>query len=125
MVKKFYKIEMTVDSKVEDNKVQLKKSISLTSACAIILGTIIGSGIFISPNSVLQDAGSPGVSLVIWLVSGLISLTGAICYTELGTIMQASGGDYEYINESYGSLLSFLYMWTMIFLCYPCLNRFF
>ena len=116
---------MTVDSKVEDNKVQLKKSISLTSACAIILGTIIGSGIFISPNSVLQDAGSPGVSLVIWLVSGLISLTGAICYTELGTIMQASGGDYEYINESYGSLLSFLYMWTMIFLCYPCLNRFF
>jgi amino acid transporter len=103
-------------------KVTLKKSISLFTACAIIIGTIIGSGIFISPNSVLEDAGSPGIALIVWVVAGLISLTGAICYTELGTIIQTSGGDYIYINESYGDLMSFLYMWTMIFLCLPCLN---
>ena len=104
-------------------KVNLKKSISLISACAIIIGTIVGSGIFISPNTVLKEAGTPGVSLLIWFLAGAIALTGAICYTELGTIIQTSGGDYVYINESYGDLLSFLYMWSMIFLCYPCYNR--
>ncbi len=104
------------------DKVQLKKSISLVSACAIIIGTIVGSGIFITPTSVLSSSGTPGLALIVWLISGLIALTGAVCYTELGTMVQTSGGDYAYINETYGSLLSFLYMWMMVFMCYPIFN---
>ncbi len=70
----------------------------------------------------LASSASPGLALIVWLVAGLIALCGAICYTELGTMIQTSGGDYAYINETYGSLLSFLYMWMMVFMCYPIYN---
>lgn len=105
--------------------IQLKKEINFFSGCGIIIGNIVGSGIFITSKGVLEKSGSPGLALGIWTLSGLISLIGAYCYTELGTLIQTSGGDYAYINESYGKLYSFLYAYIMAFLTVPCMNAIF
>jgi amino acid transporter len=105
-----------------NEKFGLKKSINLFSGVTISIGVIVGSGIFITPSSVLQNAGSPGLSLCIWLFAGLISLIGAICFTELGTFIEKPGGVYAYINEAYGHLMAFLYIWMMLVVCLPSLN---
>lgn len=105
--------------------VQLKKEINFLYGCLIIIGNIVGSGIFITSKGVLEKSGSPGLALVIWALSGVISLVGAYCYTELGTLIQTSGGDYAYINQSYGRFVSFLYTFLMVFVTFPCLNAIF
>lgn len=66
----------------ERNK--MKKELGLMEGCAIILGIILGSGIFISPKGVIQEVNSPGASVVIWMLCGCLSMLGALCYAELG-----------------------------------------
>jgi len=102
--------------------VQLKQTLGLHNAVALIVGCIIGGGIFVSPKGVLQEIGSVGGSLVIWAVCGVISLLGALCYSELGTSVLKSGGDYAYINESLGGLPGFLYLWSAIVVLLPTTN---
>lgn len=65
-------------------RVKMKKELGLLEGCAIILGIIFGSGIFISPKGVIQEVNSPGASLVIWTLCGALSMIGALCYAELG-----------------------------------------
>nr|XP_053655921.1 Y+L amino acid transporter 2-like [Cherax quadricarinatus] len=105
-----------------EGKIELKKELGLLEGVAIILGIIIGSGIFISPKGVLQETGSVGMSLVVWVLCGMLSMVGALCYAELGTSIPKSGGDYAYINTAFGSLPSFLFLWDANLIFVPTTN---
>ncbi|XP_063855704.1 large neutral amino acids transporter small subunit 1-like [Scylla paramamosain] len=106
----------------ETQKTQLKKELGLLEDVAIILGIIVGSGIFISPKGVLRETGSVGMSLVVWVMCGLMSLVSALCYAELGTSIPKSGGDYAYINAGFGSLPAFLFLWAANLIFVPTTN---
>ncbi|PIK43573.1 putative cystine/glutamate transporter [Apostichopus japonicus] len=97
-----------------EEKVVLKRQINLFDCFVLIVGTIIGSGIFISPKGVLENTGTVGWALVVWVGCGIFSTLGALCYAELGTTIQKSGGDYAYIMDSAGPVFAFLRVWTQI-----------
>ncbi|XP_066205087.1 asc-type amino acid transporter 1 isoform X2 [Saccopteryx leptura] len=100
-------------------RVTLKKEIGLVSACTIIIGNIIGSGIFISPKGVLEHSGSVGLALFVWVLGGGITALGSLCYAELGVAIPKSGGDYAYVNEIFGGLAGFLLLWSAVLIMYP------
>ncbi|XP_052715931.1 b(0,+)-type amino acid transporter 1-like [Crassostrea angulata] len=102
------------DVSIRQEKVRMKKTVGLISGTSLIVGTIIGSGIFISPKSVLDRTGSVGLSLVVWTASGFLALLGSLSYAELGTVIRKSGGEYSYIKEALGDIPAFLFAWTSV-----------
>jgi len=83
------------------------------SIVGIVVGTMIGSGIFIVPSSVAADLGSPPLMLAAWAVGGLLSFFGALSLSELGAAFPQAGGMYVYLREAYGPLIAFLFGWTL------------
>jgi basic amino acid/polyamine antiporter, APA family len=88
-------------------------------ATAIVVGTIIGSGIFLVPQEMMRAVGSARMVYLAWIVGGLLSLFGALTYAELGAMMPGAGGEYVYLRNAYGNLPAFLYMWTWFAVAKP------
>ncbi|XP_065438081.1 cystine/glutamate transporter-like isoform X2 [Chrysemys picta bellii] len=106
-------------AKKEEEAVFLRKKITLLRAFSLLIGSMVGSGIFISPKGVLKNSGNVGVSLIVWFACGILSLFGALSYAELGTRITKSGGHYIYVLETLGPLPSFLYLWAEYFAIRP------
>uniref|UniRef100_A0A4W3J3Q2 Amino acid permease/ SLC12A domain-containing protein n=1 Tax=Callorhinchus milii TaxID=7868 RepID=A0A4W3J3Q2_CALMI len=104
------------ESEPEKQVVFLKKKVGLVECLSLIMGTIIGSGIFITPKGVLETSGTIGMSLMVWLVCGILSMFGALCYAELGASITKSGGHYTYLLQTLGPLPAFLCLWSEFFL---------
>jgi len=97
----------------------LPRVLGASQATAIVVGTIIGSGIFLVPREMMQDVGSSALVYLAWIVGGLLSLFGAMTYAELGAMMPYAGGEYVYLRGAYGDTPAFLYMWTWFAVAKP------
>lgn len=92
----------------------LPRAIGSLASTAIVVGTIIGSGIFLVPHNVALHVGSSGALYLVWIVGGVLSLAGALSLAELGAAAPEAGGVYVYLRDAYGKLVAFLYGWAML-----------
>ncbi|XP_068162947.1 cystine/glutamate transporter-like [Antennarius striatus] len=104
--------------------VHLRREIDLVSATAFVFGSVVGSGIFIAPKGVLMNSGGVGISLLVWALSGILSMFGALCYAELGTTFTKSGSHYTYLLETLGPLPAFLRLWDEFIIIRPAVNSY-
>ncbi|XP_035024443.1 b(0,+)-type amino acid transporter 1 [Hippoglossus stenolepis] len=106
-----------MDKKTE--KLSLKREVGLAGAVSLIGGTMIGSGIFMSPQTVLSTIGSPGASLVVWACCGVLVIMASFCYAELGTVIKESGGEYIYILRTVGPVVAFMLIFSSVLFVRP------
>ena len=100
----------------------LRRQIGLWTAAAVVVGEVVGVGIFLTPAAMAKSLGSPLLVLVVWLLSGVMALAGALCYGELAARFPAAGGGYVYLREAYGAPLAFLYGWMALLVLDPGLT---
>jgi len=93
---------------------ELRRDLGLWGAVSIVIGTVIGSGIFLVPRTMILNVGTPGLVFSVWIVGGLLSLAGALSYAELAAAMPEAGGEYVYLSEAYGPVWGYLYGWTQM-----------
>jgi len=103
----------------QSDKPQLARDLKLSHAGAVVVGTIIGSGIFLVPQEMMQAVGSARLVYLAWMVGGLLSFFGALTYAELGAMKPQAGGEYVYVRDAYGPLAAFLYGWTWFLIAKP------
>jgi APA family basic amino acid/polyamine antiporter len=93
---------------------ELRKELSLFGLVMVAIGAAVGSGIFTTPATIAHELPSPNLIALVWTVGGIITLTGALTFAELGGMYPKAGGIYVYLREAYGELIAFLYGWTML-----------
>ena len=98
----------------ETDRHSLKRDLGIWSAASIVVGTVIGSGIFLVPNQMIQAVGTPAMVFVVWVAGGLLSLFGALSYAELAAALPEAGGEYVYLREAYGPFWGYIYAWTQM-----------
>jgi APA family basic amino acid/polyamine antiporter len=98
---------------------ELSRDLGVSHASAVVVGTIIGSGIFLVPAEMMQAVGSAKLVYLAWVVGGLLSFAGALTYAELGAMKPQAGGEYVYVRDGYGPLGGFLYGWTWFVIAKP------
>jgi solute carrier family 7 L-type amino acid transporter-like protein len=104
----------------KEDCIELKPKMTLLNGCTVIVGSIIGSGIFVSPSGVLKNTGSVNMALTVWIISGAFSMVGAYCYAELGCMIKKTGADYAYIMVTFGKFLAFIRLWVECIIVRPC-----
>jgi APA family basic amino acid/polyamine antiporter len=102
-----------VENKIERQH-ELPRRLGIQDATTIVIGIVIGSGIFLLPNLIARNLPSPAAILSAWIVSGVLSFFGALAYAELGAMMPATGGQYVYLREAYGPMCAFVSGWTFM-----------
>jgi APA family basic amino acid/polyamine antiporter len=110
---------MDTPSKNSHVRTELARDLGLSHAGAVVVGTIIGSGIFLVPTEMMQAVGSARLVYLAWMVGGLLSFFGALTYSELGAMKPQAGGEYVYVRDAYGPLAGFLYSWTWFLIAKP------
>jgi len=98
---------------------ELARDLGVGQAISVVVGTIIGSGIFLVPAEMMQAVGSAKLVYLAWIVGGLLSFFGALTYAELGAMKPQAGGEYVYVRDAYGPLAGFLYGWTWFVIAKP------
>src|SRR5690242_10327017 len=92
---------------------EFRQAITRLDATALVVGTMIGSGIFLVSADILRQVHTPGVMLLVWALSGVITLMGALSYGELAAMFPRAGGQYVYLREGVSPLFGYLYGWTL------------
>ncbi len=99
----------------QTSKLTLIRGLGLVAAISIIIGNVIGTGVFLKARVMTCNVGDPTWVIIVWIVAGILSLAGALTYSELAAMMPKAGGDYNFIKEAYGKVFGFLYGWMLIF----------
>ena len=92
-------------------QIELVRGLTLTDTTALVVGTVIGTGVFLKTAIMAQDVGSPMMVLAAWVAAGLLSLAGALTYAELGAMLPHAGGEYVYLRHAYGETTAFMFGW--------------
>jgi APA family basic amino acid/polyamine antiporter len=102
-----------------DQKALPKQTLSAMDGIALIVGVVIGTGIFKTPSLIAANTGTDTLFLLVWIAGGVISLVGALCYAELGATYPHTGGDFHYLTRAFGSKLAFLFAWARMTVIQP------
>lgn len=106
-------------SAVDGGSLEKQKTLTYLNGMSLVVGLIIGSGIFSSPSQVNSNAGSPGASLLVWVIAGVLAWTGAASYAELGGAIPLNGGAQVYLSKIFGEWAGFLFMWCAVVVLKP------
>ncbi|GIU82833.1 MAG: amino acid permease [Acidobacteria bacterium] len=101
---------------MSSNQVSLIRGLGLIAAISIIIGNVIGTGVFLKARVMTCNVGSPDWVLIAWIVAGILSLAGALTYAELSAMKPFAGGEYVFLRDAYGKIWSFLYGWMQMFI---------
>jgi APA family basic amino acid/polyamine antiporter len=103
-------------AKLAPSNITLIRGLGLIAAISIVIGNVIGTGVFLKARVMICNVGSPGRVIVVWIAAGILSLAGALTYAELAAMMPRAGGEYVFIREAYGPRWGFLYGWMQVFI---------